>query len=254
MDKLPKKQQEYFDRLKKSLSSADEQEFADLVRQKDPVGIKRDLSQVLGQHVRENYDNPLEVFEKKKILETVPVEYMDLPENIKGKYNVTKDKILLNKVLPELDNAQTGTLLHELGHKNDRLSGFTASEKFDPLLLKKVGAEAAEEAFSKHHKSGFFEKEALMSLLKNKKLATLAPLLKATGIGAMGLTAAGIGNKAMAGDFKGATSDVGELAYDVLEPSIVTAAAPTMMGNSELPQEEMERRSKFNLLRKKLGE
>jgi hypothetical protein len=125
---------------------------------------------------------------------------------------------------------------------------------FDKSNLKKLGAEAADEAFSKHHSSGFFEKDAINKLRNNKLLSTLAPFIKATGVGAAGLALAGAGNKAMAGDLTGATSDLGELGYDFVEPPVVSAAAPTLMGNSELPPEEMEQRTKFNLLRKRLGE
>ena len=53
----------------------------------------------------------------------------------------------------------------------------------------------------------------------------------------------------MAGDLSGAVGDVGELGYDFVEPPVVSVAAPTMMGNAELPPEEMEQRTKFNLLR-----
>ena len=117
---------------------------------------------------------------------------------------------------------------------------------------KETGLSNSEKVLDNHHLGNtFFERGALSKLQKGGKLvlSALAPLAKATGIGAMGLAAAGIGNKAMAGDFKGATGDAGELAYEVATPAILSAASPTMMGNSELPEEEMEERNKFNRAR-----
>ncbi len=181
MADVPKKQQEYFNRIKKALASGDEQEYADLMRNKNPLAIREDLSNVLGQHVLENYDEPLSVFEDKKILENVPTEYTKMPKGVAGQYDLSTGGVLMPKANPDLINKQTGVKLHEFGHKKDILKGFDASEAFDPKLLKTLGAEAADEAFAKHHKGGFFEKEAIMKLLRNKKLSALAPLLKAAG-------------------------------------------------------------------------
>lgn len=181
MADVPKKQQEYFNRIKRALGSGDEQEFADMVRQKNPLAIREDLSNVLGQHALENYDEPLNVFQDKKLLENIPTEYTSMSKGIAGQYNPTTGGILMPKANPELANKQAGVLIHEGGHKMDALKGFDTSEAFDPKLLKKLGGEAAEEAFGKHHKGGFFEKEALMKLLQNKKLSALTPLLKAAG-------------------------------------------------------------------------
>lgn len=253
MDKLPRKQQEYFDNLKKAISTGDEEMYSDLVRNKNPLALREDLSMVLGQDVAENFDDPLNIFKKKELLKEVPITYTEnLPKGISGQY-VKEHGLFLPK---PSDNKlkDLGVKLHELGHKNDELSGLTVDDVFDKSNLKKLGAEAADEAFSKHHGSGFFEKDAINKLRNNKLLSTLAPFIKATGVGAAGLALAGAGNKAMAGDLSGAASDVGELGYDIVEPPVLSAAAPTMMGNSELPKEELEKRAKFNLLRKRLGE
>lgn len=252
MDNIPKKQQEYFNRLKEALSTGDEQMFTDLVRQKNPLAIREDLVNVLGQHTLENYDEPLNVFKDKEILKNTPIEYTKLPKGIAGRYEDSNGGLLLPKNDKSSAIKKAGVLVHEYGHKDDALKGFKDIEEFDPQYAKKLGAEVADEAFSKHHKRGFFEKEALMDLLKNKKLGMLAPLLKATGIGALGVAASGIGNKAMAGDYKGALSDAGELAYDVAAPPILEP--PTVMGNAELPPEEEAAKERFNRLRKKLGE
>lgn len=252
MADLPKQQKEYFSRIKQALSSGDEDELANLVRQKDPLAIRHDLSTILGQHVQENYDNPRNIFSEKKLIEDIPVEYTDLPEGIAGKFNKTEGKILVPKVDLEKTPRQIGVESHELAHALDKAKGFEGSQKFNPSMLKKTGLEAAEEAFGGHHARGFFEKEALLDLLRNKKLGMLAPVLKAAGIGAIGAAAAGIGEKAMAGDLSGAASDTGELAYDVIAPPALQAASPTTLGNSELPPEEMEKRQKFNQLKQKL--
>ncbi len=103
---------------------------------------------------------------------------------------------------------------------------------------------------------GNWESRNIKRLFNGKGLKSLAalagPLVKGTSIGAATLAAMSAGNKAMAGDFEGAASDTGELAYNLVEPSIVTAVAPTTMGNSELPPEEMLNRARFNLINSKL--
>lgn len=232
MDNLPRKQKEYFQRIKQALGEGDESAFTDLVRQKDPLAIRHDLSTTLGQHVRENYDSPLNVFENKKLLENVPVEYTDLPEGIAGRYNITDSKVLVPKTIEGLENRQTGSLLHELGHAEDRLKGFAGSEALDPKILKQLGAESAEQAFGKHHKAGFFEKEALMKLLKNKKLSSaVLPLIK-------GLPIAGALYGMSQGDAF-AADPTGLLQSDEL-------------GSGELPPEEMKKRERFNKLKQKM--
>ena len=63
---MARKQDEYFANIKKALSSKDDEMLSDLVRQKSPLAIREDLANVLGQHVNENYDSPLNIFENKK--------------------------------------------------------------------------------------------------------------------------------------------------------------------------------------------
>jgi hypothetical protein len=85
-----------------------------------------------------------------------------------------------------------------------------------------------------------------------KRLGKYSGLLGKLGKAGIVASALGAGSKAMAGDFTGAASDAGELAYDIAEPLPLTAAAPTMMGNAELPPEEMEERQKYNALMQKI--
>lgn len=254
MADLPRQQKEYFQRIKQALGTGDEDAYADLVRQKNPLAIRQDLSTTLGQHVRENYDSPLNAFEDKKLIENIPIEYTNLPSNIAGKFDAPEGKIILPKVVEGMENRQTGTLLHELGHAQDVSKGITTSEKFDPRFLKQLGAEASENAFGKHHTAGFFEKEALMKLLQNKKLEMALPLMKAAGIGALGASVVGIGNKAMAGDVGGAGLDTADLATDMipLVGEIKMAGTPSELGSGELPPEEMENRQRFNQVQKRL--
>lgn len=254
MSDRPKKQREYFQKIRKALESGDEEMYQDLVRQKNPLAIRHDLSEITGELVKEGYENPLNAFQNQKLLETVPVEYTNLPKTSAGRYNLSEGKILLPKVQGDMTDKQLGTLVHEFGHEDDRLKGFTASEAFDPSLLKKTGAEAAEAAFGKHHARGFFEKEAIIDLLKNKKLATALPILKAAGIGALGASAIGIGNKAMAGEIGQAGLDTADLATDFI-PGVgeaKIALTPSELGSGELPPEEMLKRERFNQLQKRL--
>lgn len=256
MSEISKQRQNYLDDLKSAIESGDHDKLSDLLRNKDTYAIRNDLSTALGEHVNKNYDEPLNIFEKKDLLKEVPVNYTNLPEGIAGRHS-KEAGIYLPFENPDMPARQTGVKLHEYGHANDALNNFNESNPFDKSskLLKNSGLENAEELIGKHHEVGMFEKEALANLLKNKKLAMVAPLLKATGIGAIGASAVGIGNKAMAGDFKGAAGDTADLATD-LTPIVgeaKLALSPTELGNSELPPEIMEKQERFNKLKQKLN-
>lgn len=185
MDKLPRKQQEYYDLIKQSAELNDDDMLADLVRNKNPLAIRHDLSSTLGQHVRENYDSPLHVFKDSKLVEEIPIIYTnELPEDIAGRY-VKENGVLINKKNISNPNRITGTTLHELDHAIDISKGFeTQTPTFSKTkqIMNTTGLEAAEKAIGQHHNRGFFEKQALFDLLKNKKLSALAPLLKSAGL------------------------------------------------------------------------
>ena len=183
MGNIPKKQQDYFNQIKKALGSGDEEMLSELLRQKDPLAIRHDLSTTLGQHVRENYDNPLNIFENKKLLEKVPVSYTkDLPVNLGGRHRYVKDPagfytqegtgIFLRPEDLDVAEKQMGTRLHEYGHADDLINypELISKGSIDKSYSKLEGLQAAEEAIGKHHGSGFFEKDALEKLLQNKKL------------------------------------------------------------------------------------
>lgn len=72
--------------------------------------------------------------------------------------------------------------------------------------------------------------------------------LKALGILAPGIAAMGIGEKAMAGDFGAAGMEGADLATDYIPGvgQVKDAIRPIELGNSELPQEEMMARAKYN--------
>lgn len=257
MSEISKVRQNYLDDIKSAIETGDHEKLSDLLRNKDPLAVRNDLSTALGQHTLQNYDEPLNIFNNKDILKEVPVEYTKLPEGTAGRFDKINQKIQLPYENPDLINRQTGVKLHEYGHVNDNLKGFNESQPLDlnNSFLKKTGLENAENAIGQHHASGLFEKEALTNLLKNKKLEMALPLIKAAGIGALGLSAAGIGQKAMAGDYGGAALDTADLGTDLL-PIIgeaKMAASPSELGNSELPPEIMSERNKFNKIKQKIN-
>ena len=172
MTDVPRKQQDYFNKIKEALSSGDNDMLSDLVRTKSPLAIRNDLSTTLGQHVRENYDNPLNVFQNKDILEDVPVNYSKLPEGIASRYSKGENKIYLPYEDLNNQNRQMGSRLHEYGHANDALTDFEGQplQSSTDDLSKLSGLQSAEDAIGQHHSSGFFEKDALEQLLQNKKL------------------------------------------------------------------------------------
>jgi len=150
MDKLPRKQQEYFNDLRKAISSGDEEMYSALVKNKNPLAIREDLAMALGQDVAENFDEPLNIFKKKEFLKEIPVNYTDqLPKGIAGQY-VKENGIFIPKP-SENKFKDLGVKLHEYGHVNDDLDGVLPDNGFDKSNLKKLGSEAADEAFSKHH-------------------------------------------------------------------------------------------------------
>lgn len=263
MTEIPKQRQEYFNRLKKAMSEGDEDASEFLTRGKSPLAVRSDVSTMLGQHMNENYDDPLNAFANKDELSQIPVTYTkDLPPDIAGRFVkgengiYTKDQgMFLGKQDPDLLHRQMGIKMHEYGHPNDIINKFEESQPFDKIKNKLgTGLSAAEEAIGKHHASGFFEKEALMDLLKNKKLAMALPLIKAAGVGALGYQALGIGQKAMAGDVGEASMDAADMTTDFI-PGVgeaKMAISPTQIGNAELPPEVMEERERFNKTKQKL--
>ena len=264
MSEIPKKRQEYFDDLLDALHSGDSDKAEFLTRGKDPLAVRNDLSTILGQHVKENYDEPLNVFNNKEQLTEIPIHYGDLPKDVAGKYVKGKNGVytsdqgvFLGKENPDLLFKQMGTKIHEYGHANDNINGFIGSQKFDKTKkLLGEGLQNAEDIIGQHHKSGFFEKEALVDLLKNKKLAMALPILKAAGIGALGMSAVGVGQKALAGDIEGAGVDAADTgSYFVPGLGEARMAGDLSMGelgNSELPPEEQEKKERFNKIQQRL--
>lgn len=180
-------------------------------------------------------------------------------------------------------------VLHEFKHgtefqgKKDNIDKHLIESMIDTNKTKDLnsfyklkGLSNAENVLENHHiGDSIFEREGLMRLLKGKKLSTLMPLLKATGVGAMGLAAAGIGNKAMAGDFGGAGLEAADMVTDHVPGigQIKDAIRPTELGaeptdpvsmkgsvfendvvNKYVSPEEEAKKRRFNLLRQKLGE
>jgi hypothetical protein len=259
---IPKARQGYLNDLKKALEIGDEEMLSDLVRNRDPLAIRHEMSTALGQHVRQNYDNPLNAFKDKAILEQVPIEKTALPKGIAGQYDLGKNKIYMPKAVSDLDEKGTGTLVHELGHAKDwlinKLRGTNLNEA--DSVLKGSGLEAAEKAFGKHHADGFFEKEALQKLLKNGKLAAgyLGPLLKGLGVAGTAMGAMGVGQKAMAGDLTGAGAEAAEmiLPEEIKMEGLGRGSADTAgLKPYVQPEEERIKAEEFRakLLKDKLG-
>lgn len=172
MSEIPRSQQDYFNKLKQALATGDDEMLADLVKTKNPLAIRHDLSTALGQHVRENYDEPLNVFNNKDILKDIPVNYSKLPPGVAGRYSKGDNQLYLPHEDLEAPNRQMGSRLHEYGHADDALNGFEESQPFNKTkaILNSSGLESAQDTLGKHHSSGFFEKYALENLLNNKKL------------------------------------------------------------------------------------
>ena len=68
MSEIPRKRQEYFNQLMEALANKDEDELANLVRTKDPLAIRNDMSTALGQHVKQNYNDSSNIFGKNQEL------------------------------------------------------------------------------------------------------------------------------------------------------------------------------------------
>ena len=170
MSDIPRSQRDYFNKIKQALGSGDNEMLSHLVRTKNPLAIRHDFSTALGEHVRENYDNPLNIFTNKDILQDVPVNYTKLPSGVAGRYSKGENQIYLPHEDLEIPNRQMGTRLHEFGHADDALHKFNGNAELPDFADKLSGLDSAEEAIGGHHSSGFFEKDALQQLLQNKTL------------------------------------------------------------------------------------
>lgn len=185
-------------------------------------------------------------------------------------YTPSTGGILVNDKHNQDINKMISNSLHEGGHKYDtEILKKLDSKELDSKTLDKfiksnfnnkdIDPTELYEIYAKGHhaeipklREGSYGFGGLKSLLKNGTFKSIiGPLAKATGIGAMGLAAAGIGNKAMAGDFRGATGDALDLGTDMLPVvgEVKMAINPSEMGNSELPTNEMEERNKFNRMK-----
>lgn len=229
---IPKKEDEFLKELFKAAESGDEEAQRFLFRNRDHHAVRSVYSKGLGKLVNENYDNPLNVFQNKEILKEVPIEYGNLPENIAGRFSQTKNKITLNPNNSDLLHKQTGVKIHELGHANDALSGFESQPIITPDR-KLIGLDAAEQAFSDHHQAGFFEKDALAKLLKNKKLSMLPAL--ATGAALLGAS-----ERANAGDYSGAALEGAGL----VDPTGLAQAAKRIKDRLAMSPEESKQAKK----------
>jgi len=203
------------------------QDYSDLFRHMDAEAI-RDIGEAsAGKFARDQYgiksakDLP-SLYEKPEILKDIDVsENPSLleKESAHGIYYPKQKKI----ILPSQEDLATG--IHEWSHPYDELAhgyynlsdvltGNKKVPKGTDLYAK--GLEAAEDLNRGH----FFRDDLkglsqLTRMIKGQPLKMVAPLLKAAGVGALAASAAGIGNKALAGDFKGAAGDALDLGTDM---------------------------------------
>lgn len=276
----PKFYQELIDRIRNG------QPYEDMFSKHDPYAIRDIAEESLGEFTKGKH--PYDLYERPELLKSVPInEVPDMSEHGVAKFfrdKRTKTPILEEPMSISLRNRNDrGTLLHETQHIYDLKTQpniIQLDEMPDKNILSNIkkeldikrpvkslsdlrGVEEATEYLNPHFKPDV-DKSKLGKLkqfvnleraVKGLPLKSIAPLLKATGIGALGYQAMGIGNKAMAGDFGAAGMETLDLATD-LAPGIgevKDAIRPTEMGNSELPKEEMEKRIRFNKLKQRLG-
>lgn len=254
--------------------------YDDMFFNRDPKAIADMLEEASAEYTKNKH--PYDLFEKPELFKGVDLK---IDPNLKmrgeaGRY-VDKttgldlqDRPMTIKLADPKDKA---TLLHEAQHIYDYKSQpniIQPKEASESSIIKQLkenldlkrninsvndlkGLEEATQFYSKHFKPDpetKFEKLKqalnLERIIGGKGLKSLAPIMKAAGVGAIGASAIGIGNKASAGEYGGATLDSIDLATDLTPVlgEIKMAVNPTNLGNSELPLEEMEKREKFNKL------
>jgi hypothetical protein len=244
-------------------------EISDLFLNKDAFAGRDFTEAAAGKFAKENLgvktaDDLIKHYEKPELLKDLNIvenpKLLD-ERNAHGIYFPKEKKI----VLPTGEDI--GTALHELSHPYDeRAHGFynltdalTGNKAAKGMDLKAKGLEAIEDLNRGHfYKDDLKGLSQLVRMIKGQPLRVVAPLLKATGIGALAASAAGIGNKAMAGDFKGATKEAIDLGTDFI-PGVgeaKMALTPSELGED---QDQVKNRepydfSPYKKLKSKLNE
>jgi hypothetical protein len=217
-----------------------EKELVKNLTPRQSVGV---YGKALGQTLGQNYDlldpktgKPIEkklinLFENPKKLEEI--ELVKDPEVLSKLFKKNPDYAGLyanNKIHvdPRLSiEDQLSVLAHEYGHGQDQKmfpkdfsKSFVADERVRNLqgtkkLLDMKGLEDTENLLEEHHLTpSFFEKYGLDQIKKNKKFQLLLPMLKAAGIAGVAAKAAGIGEKALAGEFPEAAKEAASWGLD----------------------------------------
>lgn len=233
-----------FEELMKAIQSNDPEHLDFMLRNKSPYAVRDELENTLGKHVKDNYDLPddrlNELFEKK--FDTPNIRESNMKDWGEYEYSdPTNPKILIRKGLTEPE--AMGTKLHELGHHKDIISGYEPSNSMKKLKTSAgSGLEAAENLFEGHHQKGLFGLESLKELMKSGKIKSaahlVAPALKALTAGAIGSAVLGAGQKAYAGDFKGAGKEGLDLAADLAVPDALYSEG--LNGNEDAELEQMK--------------
>jgi hypothetical protein len=241
----------------------------DLFKNANPATISHGLEEAQAEFTKGKH--PFDLYEKPELFKDVNIrtqpnmkdhgalKYFENPKT--GLYEPDTKLSLLLK-----DKNDMATLGHEAQHGYDQVSQLKVPQPIElegKSLLSKIknevelgravsspselkGLKEATAYYADHFKpdvEGNFNKLKQMlnleRVVKGNPLKAIIPVMKAAGIGALGMAAAGIGNKAMAGDYKGAAEDSVDLGTDIA-PVIGEAKLAYQTGKKALGIENLE--------------
>ena len=235
-----------------------------MLSQYNPTAIRDILEEAQGNIAGNK--NPLDLFEKPELIKNVPInEIPNLADHGEAYFykNGAPAKINVRNLNDK------GTLIHELQHAYDAASQpaiAVAKDISDNPSLKALqqlkseleinrpiksvsdlkGLEETTQFLSNHFKPDVVEGTGKLKQLINlerimkgeplKSIAAVAgPIAKGLGLAGAGLAAASIGNKAMAGDYKGAAVDTADLGTDFMP---VVSEAKMALSPSEIGSDD----------------
>lgn len=260
--------------------------YYDMFDKYTPQAIRDMIEEAQAEYTKGTH--PFDLYEKPELVSKIPIkEVPNLPNY--GEFNLKAYKAT---GLPALDHPMEilvkdrrdlGTLGHEVQHAYDTMSQPNVVEPMlrpEPQsnLLSRIkqeleiprkilteqdlrGLEETSAYYGKHFKPDVEDKfgklKQLLNLervVKGQPLKAVAPLVKAAGVGALGMAASSIANKAMAGDVGEAALEAADVGTDFIPVvgEIKTAVRPSELGGAELPPEVQEEKERFNKLRQRL--
>lgn len=211
----------------------------DLLQNYEAYDIRNLLEEAAAKKIGNK--NPIDFFQRPEVLKDIKIKSdPNFPAYGEFRAAYNKDSGLINPKsgIITLNNPNDkASLIHELQHGYDDLSDLTRPGYFDKELDENAvrkslglgskqelkGLETATEMFGQHFRpepSNKFGK--LKQILNLERLAKGQPL-KAIAPIAVGAAAFGVGEKAMAGDMKGAKQEAGQLALDLAIPDLITS-------------------------------